>query len=146
VVVVSVLGIVILNFMNYIRDFIVGEEYSRIDHLIIAIMATILTVALLDVARRIDDISWKTLGQTSKQTRIFSFFLGFFLWMIPASIGLIICLIFGWIEITLNTNVSILLLSLLILFISVFLMVSLLEVFTFIGCILLFLSYFLFYC
>jgi len=121
-VVVSVLGIVIWNFMNYIRDFITGEEYSRIDHLIIAIMATILTVALLDVARRIDDISWKALGQTSKQTRTFSFFLGFFLWMIPASIGLIICLMFGWIEITLNTNVSILLLSLLILFITVFLM------------------------
>ena len=132
-VVVSVLGIVIWNFMNYIRDFIVGEEYSRIDHLIIAIMATILTVALLDVARRIDDISWKTLGQTSKQTRIFSFFLGFFLWMIPASIGLIICLIFGWIEITLNTNVSILLLSLLILFITVFLMEALPEELIFRG-------------
>src|SRR5690625_7727580 len=47
IVVVSVLGIAIWNFMNYIRDFIAGEEYSCIDHLIIVSMAIIFTVALL---------------------------------------------------------------------------------------------------
>ena|SRR5690625_91400 len=133
IVVVSVLGIAIWNFMNYIRDFIAGEEYSRIDHLIIAIMATILTVALLEFARRTDKISWKELGQTSIRTRTFSFLLGFFLWIIPASIGLVICSMFGWVEITLNTNVNMLLLSILILFITVFLMEALPEELIFRG-------------
>src|SRR5699024_1042771 len=54
IVVVSVLGIAIWSFIGSVRDFILVEEYSRINHLFIAFMATILTVALLEFARRTD--------------------------------------------------------------------------------------------
>src|SRR5699024_6106559 len=111
IVVVSVLGIAIWNFMNYIKDLIVEEEYIRIDHLIIAIIAFIITVAPLEFARRIVKVSWKDLEQTSIRTLTFSFFIVFFLWIIPESISLVICSMFWLVEITLNTNVNMLLLS-----------------------------------
>src|SRR5699024_8637340 len=73
------------------------------------------------------------LGQTANRTHVFSFFLGFLLWVIPASIGLIICLMLGWVEITLHTDMNILLLSIFILFITVFLMEALPEELIFRG-------------
>lgn len=130
---VLVLGIVIWNFMGYIRGLFPEEGYSRINHLFIALMTTILTVVLLEFARKIDGISWIKWGKSSNRTHIFSFFLGFFLWMIPASIGLIICLMLGWVKITLNTDMNILFISILILFITVFLMEALPEELIFRG-------------
>lgn len=130
---VLVLGIVVWNFLGYIRNLLPKEEYSRLNHLFIALLTTVLTVGLLQFARKIDGVSWIKLGQTSNQTHIFSFFLGFFLWIIPASIGLIICLMFGWVKITLNTDMNILLLSTLILFFTVFLMEALPEELIFRG-------------
>lgn len=133
IAVVLILGIVIWNFINFLNGIYLGEEYSRINHFFIALITTILTVALIEVARRIDNISWKQLGQGSFRTNIFSFFLGFLLWAIPASIGLFICLTFGWVEITLHTDLNVLLLSILILFITVFFIEALPEELIFRG-------------
>src|SRR5690625_5452343 len=51
----------------------------------------------------------------------------------PASIGLFICVIFGWVEIKIHTNLNYLLMSILILFITVFLIEALPEEFIFRG-------------
>ena len=130
---VFIFGIIFWNIMNYLGNFILGEEFSRINRFNMALITSISTVAFIEFARRIDKISWKQLGQASIRTNIYSFFLGFFLWTIPASIGLIICLMLGWVKITLYTDFNVLLLSILILFITVFLMEALPEELIFRG-------------
>ena len=110
-----------------------GQEYSPINHFIIAMITTLLTVILIHGALKIDKISWNQLDPSTVKTKIYSFLQGFFLWTIPASIGLIICLIFGWVEIQVHTDWKFLLLSMLILFITVFFIEALPEELIFRG-------------
>lgn len=133
IVIVLIVGTIIWNFIGFINDILFGDGYSRMSHLLIALLTTLLTVALLEFARRIDRISWKHLGLASFRTNSLSFFLGFFLWTIPASIGLFICSMLGWVELTLHTDFARLLISIFILFITVFLMEALPEEFIFRG-------------
>lgn len=133
ILVVLILGIIIWHFITYLSDILIGEEYSRINHFFTAIITTILTFILIQSALKIDKIPWKQLGQGSFKKNIFSFFLGLLLWAIPASIGLFICVIFGWVEIKIHTNLNYLLMSILILFITVFLIEALPEEFIFRG-------------
>lgn len=127
IVVVFIIGVVIWNITFYMNDLLMGEEYSRINHLVIALIISIVTVALIVAACKFDGISWRQLGLSSFRSNIFSFCLGFFLWMIPAAIGLMICLVPGWVEIRLQTDFHILLINILLLFITVFLMEALPE-------------------
>ena len=133
IIVVFISCIVIWNFTIYINDLIAGEEYSRVNHLIIALITSILTVSLIETIRRMDGVSWRQLGQGSVRTNIFSFCLGFFLWAIPAAFGLTICIMLGWVEITLQTELHILFVNMMILFITVFLMEALPEELIFRG-------------
>lgn len=133
IVVVFIVAIITWNFTNYMSDLISGEEYSRINHFFIALITTISTVSFIEIARRFDQNSWRQFGQASLRKNTVSFLLGFFLWVIPASIGLFICLMFEWVEITLQTDFYVLLVSILILFITVFLMEALPEELIFRG-------------
>src|SRR5699024_5937578 len=133
IVVVLVIGIIIWNFITYLSDTLMGHEYSPISHFIIALITTLLTVILIHGALKIDKISWNQLDPSTVKTKIYSFLQGFFLWTIPASIGLIICLIFGWVEIQVHTDWKFLLLSMLILFITVFFIEALPEELIFRG-------------
>lgn len=133
ILVVLVLGTVIWKFITYLSDIFTGEEYSRIHHFLIAVITTIITFMLIQAALKIDKIPWKQLGQGTFKTNIFSFFLGLLLWAIPASIGLFICVILGWVEIKIHTDLNYLLMSILILFITVFLIEALPEEFIFRG-------------
>lgn len=60
---VLVLGIGIWSVVSYIRGLLPEEGYSRLNHLFIVLMTTILTVVLLEFARKIDGISWRKLGK-----------------------------------------------------------------------------------
>ncbi|RKQ34010.1 CPBP family intramembrane glutamic endopeptidase [Oceanobacillus halophilus] len=133
IVVVLVLGIIIWNFVSYLSDTFIGKEYNPLSHFIIALITTALTIILIQVLLKSDKISWKHLGQSTFKTNIFSFLLGFFLWTIPATIGLFICLSFGWVEITVHTDFNSLLLSIFILFITVFFIEALPEELIFRG-------------
>lgn len=110
-----------------------GQEYSPINHFIIAMITTLLTVILIHGALKIDKISWNQLDPSTVKTKIYSFLQGFFLWTIPASIGLIICLMLGLAEIEVHTDWKFLLLSMLILFITVFFIEALPEELIFRG-------------
>lgn len=127
------LGIIIWNFIAYLSDTFMGQEYSPLSHFIIALTTTVLTVTLIQVALKTDKISWTQLGQSTVKTNIFSFLLGFFLWTIPASIGLYFCLMLEWVEIEVHTDLNDLLLSILILFITVFFIEALPEELIFRG-------------
>ncbi|WP_060207867.1 CPBP family intramembrane glutamic endopeptidase [Sporosarcina koreensis] len=118
--VVLILTIIIWRFISFLSDVFLGDEYNRASHFFIAIITSILSFLLLDFARRTDKVSWKRLGLSSFRTNITSFFVGFILWTIPAFIGLIICLMTGWVEITVQTDFKHLLLSVFILIITVF--------------------------
>lgn len=133
IVAVLVIGIGIWNFITYLSDTFIGQEYSSLKHFLIAVITTVLTLTLILVALKIDQTSWEKLGQTTVKKNFFSFFLGFFLWTIPASIGVYICMILGWVEIEIYTDLNDLLLSILILFITVFLIEALPEEFIFRG-------------
>src|SRR5699024_11521889 len=96
------LNILIYHYTTNLSDILIGEEYSLINHFFTAIITTILTFILIQSALKIDKIPWKQLGQGAFKKNIFSFFLGLLLWAIPASIGLFICVIFGWVEIKIH--------------------------------------------
>ncbi|WP_096188720.1 CPBP family glutamic-type intramembrane protease [Evansella halocellulosilytica] len=133
ILVVLIIGIIIWNFITYLSDIFIGEEYIRFNHFLIAVLTTILTFILIQVALKIDNIPWHQLGQGTFKKNIISFFLGFFLWTIPASVGLFICVMLGWVEIKVHTDLNDLLLSMLILFITVLLIEALPEEFIFRG-------------
>lgn len=127
IIAVLIFGVMIWSFATYLSDMFIGQEYSLLKHFIIGLITTILTVTLLQVALKVDNNTWSQISQTTVKTNILSFLLGFFLWVIPASIGLFICLMLGWVEIKIYTDLNELLLSILILFITVFLIEALPE-------------------
>ncbi|MBD1381867.1 CPBP family intramembrane glutamic endopeptidase [Metabacillus arenae] len=133
IVAILILGIIIWNFISYISDTFMGQEYSPLMRLISALLTTVLTVTIVQLAIKFDKITWRQLGQSTVKTNIFSFLLGIFLWTIPASIGFFICLMLGWVEIKVHTDLNYLLLSILILFITVFLIEALPEELIFRG-------------
>src|SRR5690625_3794876 len=133
IVAVLVLGIIIWNFIDYLSDTFMGQAYSPLRHFIIALMTTVLTLTLIQVALKIDKISWSQLEPSTVKTNTYSFLQGFLLWTIPASIGLIICLMLGWVEIQVHTDLKYLLLSILTLFITVFFIEALPEELIFRG-------------
>ena len=119
---VLLLSIIIWRFILYLNNIFTGDEYNKVDHFFIAGAITVLSFLLIDVARRIDKISWDKLGMKGFPRNIISFLVGIVIWTFPAAIGLIICLVAGWVEITVRTaDFSQLLLSVLILSITVFL-------------------------
>lgn len=120
--IVLLFSILIWRFILYLNGVLTSYEYNRTTHFFIALAITILSFILIDTARRIDKISWHKLGMDNFYTNIISFFTGTMLWAIPAVIGLVICLLAGWVEITVTTNLNQLLLSALILYTTVFLM------------------------
>src|SRR5690625_3694933 len=133
IVVLLVLGIIIWNVIDYLNVTFMGQGYSPLSNLIIALITTILTVTLIQVVLKFDKTLWKQLGQSTVKTNIFSFLHGFFLWTIPASIGLYICLMLGWVEIQVHTDLKHLLLSILVLFITIFFIEALPEELIFSG-------------
>lgn len=133
VVAILISGIIIWKLMIHLSDMFIGQEYSPLMRFIIALLTTFLTVTLIQVALKMDKMTWSHLGQTTLRTNIISFFLGFFLWTIPASIGLYICFMLGWVEIKFHSDLNELLLSMMILFITVFLIEALPEELIFRG-------------
>lgn len=133
ILVVVIIGISIWNFITYLSDTFIGEGYSRTNHFFIAVINSALTFILIQIALKVDKIPWKSIGQGTFKTNIFLFSLGFFLWVVPASVGLIICLTLGWVEVTLFSGLENLLFSILILFITVFLIEALPEELIFRG-------------
>lgn len=119
--VVLLFSIFIWRLILYFNGMFSGDEYNSTIHFLTGLAITILSFILVNTARRTNRISWRQIGMGDLHTNVISFFVGMILWLIPAVIGLIIALLVGWIEITVTTNLNQLLLSILILYITVFL-------------------------
>lgn len=133
ILIVLILSIVIWQFAVYLTEVFLSEGYSQINHLFIAVITTVLSIILIQAALKFDEFHWHIIGMGAFKTNITSFLLGFFLWIIPAAVGLFICVIAGWVEIKADTELNYLLLSLIILFITVFLIEALPEEIIFRG-------------
>lgn len=118
---VLLISILIWRFIIYFSGILSGDEYSSTIHFFTALITTILSLILINSALRIDKICLEQIGMGDFNKNIISFLVGTFLWVIPAAIGLIIAIIGGWVEIIVTTNLNQLLLSILILYITVFL-------------------------
>lgn len=118
---VSIFSVFIWRFILYLNEILSGDEYNATIHFFTGLGITILCFILVDTACRIDKISWKQIGMSSLRINIFSFFVGTMLWIIPAVIGLAICLLAGWIEIKITADLNQLLLGIVILYVTVFL-------------------------
>lgn len=130
--IVMILSVLIWRFVGYLNERL-EEEYSRSGHFWIAFVTTVLTLILIESARRISKLEWWHLGMANTLGNVRSFGLGFILWLVPAAIGLIVCLMAGWVEITPHTNLANLLVSVLILMATVFLIEALPEELIFRG-------------
>lgn len=133
VIAVLILSILIWNVTVGLSETFIGNEYSSLSHFLVALITTILTLTLIHTSLKIDNISWHRLWQSTARTNIASFLLGIALCTVPASIGLIICLMLGWTDIKNQADLSHLLLSMLTLFIIVFLIEALPEELIFRG-------------
>lgn len=119
--VVLLFSILIWRFILYLNGILSGDEYSSTIHFFTALTTTILSLILINSALRIDKISWQQIGMGDFHKNIISFLVGTFLWVVPSFIGLVICVLVGWAEMTVTTNLNQLLLRILILYITVFL-------------------------
>ncbi|MDQ0270955.1 hypothetical protein [Cytobacillus purgationiresistens] len=125
IVVVLIFAIIFWRIVGILNHVYIGEAYSRTIHFFIAVFLTLLNLILVGIALRVDKIEWKQLGFSTLRSNLFSFFVGLVSWIILALIGIVVCLKLGWVEITLLSSLNYLMLSILILFITVFLIEAL---------------------
>jgi membrane protease YdiL (CAAX protease family) len=86
-----------------IRTFVdtqLGEEYSRSSHIIRAVLTSLVIIPLIVAARRfLDRRSWDGLKLTSLRSGWRPLLIGVICWLLPAAIGLVVCIALGWTEI-----------------------------------------------
>ena len=133
IAVLLIAGVIIWKFIAYLSESFMGQEYNSYVHFILALVTAGLTLVLLQAFMKVDAFSWNEIGQKTVVVNIFSFILGFFLWVIPAASGLFICLQLGWVKIEVVTGINSLMPSLFVLLVTVFLIEALPEEFIFRG-------------
>ncbi len=114
-------SVLIWKIVLHFNELYSGDSYSSMIHFLTALGIAVLSFILIDIMRRIDKISWKNLGMGSISSNISSFFVGTMLWLIPATIGIVITLLAGWAEITILSSLNQILLSTIVLYAIVFL-------------------------
>lgn len=96
---------VIWLLIGYVNQLAFGPEYERLGHVVNAVLATVLTVPAIVLARRsLDKRPLAGLGLPSLQTGRRSFLIGMGCYLIPAGIGLGVALGFGWVEVSLTVS------------------------------------------
>lgn len=92
--------------IGYVNQTVFGPGYDRTAHVVNAVLATLLTVPLVVVARRgLDERPVAGLGFPSLRTGWRSLLLGMGCYLLPAGIGLTAVLALGRVEISLDTSI-----------------------------------------
>lgn len=98
---IAVTGIWLL--MHELTKAVFGIGYSREAHIFRAIVISSLVIPFIFIARRyLDRRPWAGLALGTLREAWRPLFIGIVCWLIPAMVGLVICVGFGWTEITLN--------------------------------------------
>jgi uncharacterized protein len=91
--------------IGYVNQTAFGPGYDRTAHVVNAVLASLLTVPLVVVARRVlDERPFTGLGLPSLRTGWQSLLLGVGCYLLPAGIGLVAVLALGRVEISLDTS------------------------------------------
>ncbi|GAB7019468.1 CPBP family glutamic-type intramembrane protease [Halostagnicola bangensis] len=99
-----------------------GAGYDRTGHVMSAVLATVLTVPVVVLARHVlDRRPWAGLGLSPLRSGWRSFLIGTACYLLPAAVGLTAVVALGWVEITLVASLSELLLLVASLMVLVFL-------------------------
>lgn len=111
-----------------------GSEYSRSSHIVRAALTSVMIIPLILFARRfLDRRSWYGLTLSPLQIGWRPLLIGMICWLIPAFIGLGMCLAFGWSSITATEPIGNVLLLTLVLIFLVFIYEALPEELIFRG-------------
>ena len=93
--------------MHALANMIFGDEYSRSNHSFRAIVTLSLVIPLIVFARRwLDRRPLAGLALESIRQGWRPLLVGLVCWLIPATFGVIVCVTFGWTEISLNQPLS----------------------------------------
>ncbi len=94
-------------FMHEIANTVFGTDYSRSSHTFRAVITSLLVIPLIVLARRfLDRRPWNGLGLSHFRIGWRPLLIGMICWLIPAVIGLVVCVALGWTEITLNEPIG----------------------------------------
>ncbi|MGW3896245.1 CPBP family intramembrane glutamic endopeptidase [Micromonospora profundi] len=105
VLVVFTGAVLVWLFLHH--DALLGRDYSRTTHVVRAVLTTALVVPLVVAARRLlDRRPWAGLGLPSLRAGWRRLLLGMACWLVPAAVGLALCLGLGWVEISLRTSLG----------------------------------------
>lgn len=97
--------------IQYVSRAAFGTDYDRAGHVVSAVLATVLTVPVVVLARRVlDRRPWAGLGLAPPRSAWQSFLIGTACYLLPAAVGLTAVVALGWVEIALETSLSELLL------------------------------------
>ena len=125
---------VIWLIIQYVSRATFGADYNRTGHVVSAVLATVLTVPVVALARRaFDRRPWAGLGLSPLRSGWRSFLIGTACYLLPAAVGLTAVVALGWVEITLETSLGELLWLVVSLMILVFLYEALPEELVFRG-------------
>jgi uncharacterized protein len=87
-------------------SLLLGEDYSRLAHLVRAVLTCALAVPVVALARRhLDRRPWSGLGLQPLRTGWRPLLLGMAAWLVPAALGVAVCVAAGWTQVTLRTSV-----------------------------------------
>ncbi|EMA48056.1 CPBP family intramembrane glutamic endopeptidase [Halococcus salifodinae] len=92
-------------FVVYVGRTFFGPGYDRLGHVVSAVLTSVLVVPVVVLARRfLDQRPWAGLRLPSLRRGWRSLLLGMGCYVIPATIGLVMVLVLGWVEITVDTS------------------------------------------
>lgn len=124
IAIVLALASLIWIFITWIQNTFWGESYSRLRHIIGALIATVFSVPLIVLARHhLDKLPWESLQLTSLKSDCRPLLIGIGCWLFPASIGTAVFVFSGWTEINIQSSIG----EVLLLIIGLLLLVFLLE-------------------
>ncbi|ROR23621.1 hypothetical protein EDD66_11314 [Mobilisporobacter senegalensis] len=132
ILIIYIFSIIIWNLIKYLNEEYFKEGYNSFNHFLLGVITSILSIILIAIMQMINT-GIRQLRRGAIRSNLCSFLLGVLLWTIPAFIGAAICLVTGWVEITVRTDFKQIIGSYIILFITVFLIEGLPEELIFRG-------------
>ncbi|WP_413033352.1 CPBP family intramembrane glutamic endopeptidase [Paenibacillus xylanilyticus] len=122
------------RLMKWFQQSYMESGYSQLLHLLMGVTITLLVLMTLYIVGECnkENLGWRE--HNSFKTKLSSFISGFLIWLIPATLGVTLCITLGWSNvIILNTSISNMLIGAGLLMISVFLIEALPEELIFRG-------------
>lgn len=132
IVLLVVSGVSLL--IGSLADSFLGSDYSRSGHVFRAMLTSLIVIPFIFGVRYfLDQRSWDGLGLSRLTSAWYPLLIGMICWIVPATVGIITCVVLGWTQITLQEPIGNILLAGVVLFFLVFIYEALPEELIFRG-------------